>query len=185
MSYREVPQENYMKQKSEISHTALAWAYKVEEDYADVFIYNKTPKNTKLKTYVQFGSAVKTKTSSDTVNDNLKTYSFSNAHDKERDYYLHRVTLNKNIARFAWADKSTKHIKKVWETRWGNNKHVISVTKVEVPPNMTELVFVYPTYMVTLEDHFEHNYHHFNYIFNPEKLPAGKRNIGTDYNLEI
>gem|GEM_PF-4009984 len=93
--------------------------------------------------------------------------------------------MNKNFVRFAWFDPATKHVKTVWESRWGDKKHSISLTKVEIDEGIKQLIFVYPSYMVAIKDHFELNYHHFNYVFNPEKLPVGKRQPGSDQNFEI
>ena len=83
LSYREVPQENG---KTETAATALAWAFKSDDDYADVLILNKTPKDINTKPYVQFGRAVKVSVNTDTVNDFLKTHTFDREHDEHKNY---------------------------------------------------------------------------------------------------
>jgi hypothetical protein len=180
--YREVPKEGG---KTETSPTALAWAFKISDANADVLVFNKTPKNTKIKSYIQFGSAVKTTSGSDTVNDNLKTYTFDKEHDEHKKYDLYGVHLANNFVRFAWIDPTSKDIKTVWETRWGNKQHAISLTKAKLEPGIKELIFVYPSYIVGIKKHFEYNFHHFNYVFNPEAMPKSKREPGADYNFGI
>jgi hypothetical protein len=101
------------------------------------------------------------------------------------------VHLNVNFVRIAWMDPASKDIKSVWETRWGDKnkidkiKHSIAVTKVKIDTGIKELIFVFPTFIVAIRHHFEYNYNHFNYIFNPKNLPASKKSIGSLQNIEI
>ena len=183
LSFREVPQENG---KTETATSSLAWAYKYEADSADILVFNKTPKDTTTKPYVQFGRAVKTVTTADSVNDFLKTHVFDREFDEHKKYEIHHVHLNTRIIRFSWIDPVSKDIKSVWETKWGTtNKHSIALTQAKLSDGIKDLIFVFPSYIVAIKQHFEYNYNHFNYIFNPKSLPESKRSPGTDHNFEI
>jgi hypothetical protein len=179
-SYREIPQEGG---KTEASPTAKAWAFKTDDQKADVFVYNKTPKATGVHPYVQFGSVAKSK--ADSVNDHLNTYKFDKATDPHKKYELHHVSLNKEYIRFAWRDPTSGDIKTVWETRWGQKGHRITRTIAELEPGFKEIQFVFPAFIVAIKEHFEYNYHHFNYVFNPLKMEKSKREPGTDHNFAI
>ena len=92
--------------------------------------------------------------------------------------------ITANMMKLAWLDPKDKKIKHVWEARWNSevlkDKRHNHLTEVKLSKHCTEAIFVYPTYLVTIEDHFEHNYHHFNYIFYPSKatpIELGKDRI--------
>jgi hypothetical protein len=88
--------------------------------------------------------------------------------------------------RFSFIDPVSKDIKSVWESRWGTKKKSdISITKVKLMEGIKDLVFVYPTYIVAIKQHFEYNYKHFNYVFNPKNLSNAQKTPGAHQNLEI
>ena len=183
LTYRNVPQEVGGKP---VAATAQAWAIKYDIDYAHVFVYNKTPRNSpNVKPYIEAGQVFNSV--SGHVNDKLQIFNIGTIdNDPQLGLDLGITHLVANKVRVAWMDPTSKDVKNIWEIKWDQDrKQGHALTRVNIREGFKQLVFVFPDHIVGLRQHFEYNFNHFNYIFDPSKLDESQKVMDRDQFINI
>jgi len=115
LTYRNLPQE---KGEKPVAGTAQAWAIKYENDYAQVFVYNKTPRDTlNNKPYVEAGQVFNSVNGH--VNDKLTKFAIGAVdNDPQLGFDLGTTHLVQNKVRLSFIDPQSKDVKNIWEIKW-------------------------------------------------------------------
>lgn len=94
--------------------------------------------------------------------------------------------LVQNTVRVAWVDPTSKDVKNIWEVKWDQDrKQNHALTKVNIREGFKNVIFVFPSYIVGLRQHYEYNFNHFNYIFDPSKLDESQKVLDRDQFINI
>lgn len=94
--------------------------------------------------------------------------------------------LTKNIVRVAWLNPTTKEVSNIWEVKWDQDrKHSHAVTRVNIREGFKQLVFVFPDFIIGLRQHFEYNFRHYNFVFDPTKLDESNKIMDKDQFITI
>lgn len=121
------------------------------------------------------------------VNDRLTKFAIG-AVDKDPQlaFDIGTVHLVQNKVRMSWIDPQSKDVKNIWEVRWDQDrKQGHALTRVNIREGFKQLVFVFPDFIVGLRQHFEYNFNHFNYIFDPSKLEESQKIMDKDQFINI